>query len=323
MIGRNAPRLCLGLMAVAVACVSILVPLDAEAGFDVFDLVSGVIESPQFKGKDPIEKLRLAADLLRNKQLKQSDMSFIVLDWGDQYLREPADPLDRLKRWAVLAKDAQLSYLRMPRDFLNRILLAEYLVHQPGYRQGTPQKKLEFIGKLAEKNLVDWSVSLSYATLYAGGIITGAKTYDAVTPYDGLVILKNLKDQALVGEHYRVPTETVLVAEALAMDQKYGKASPYDQLTRLSELEQKGLITAMTKKEFEKVPVWRMLVADLSFLKADPAAKRERLMKLKAEGIISAATCSDLNGIFRPVPLASPQESRPSPVPEKLTPPGK
>lgn len=310
-------------LAVAVVASVLMVPMAANSGFDVFDLVSGVIESPQFKGKDPIDKLRLAADLLRNKQIKQSDISFIVLDWGDQYLREPSNLLDRLKRWSVLANDDQLSYLRIPRDVLNRMLLAEYLVRQPDYREAPPRKRLEIIGKLAEKNLVDWSVALSYARLYAGGIITGAKQHEVTPPLEGLVILKNLKDQGLVGLYYGVPTEAILATEALAMDEAYMRASPFEQLIKLREWERKGLITDMTKKEFEKLPVWRLLVADPSFLKSDPTVKRERLAKLKSDGIISAATSSDLNGIFRPVPLASPLESRPTPLPEKISPPGK
>jgi hypothetical protein len=310
-------------MAVAVAVSVVIFPMTMEAGFDVFDLVSGVIESPQFKGKDPIDKLRLAVELLRKKQIKQSDISFVVLDWGDQYLREPSDPLDRLKRWAALATDEQLSYLRMPRDFLNRTLLSEYLAGRTDYRQASPQKRLEIIGELAEKKMVDWSVSLSYARLYAGAIVTGAKGYEVTKPLDSLLLLKNLRDQRLVGWHYGVPTEALLAAEALAMDKDYAKASPYDQLARLGDWERRGLITAMTKKEFEKLPAWRLLVADPSFLKADPSVKRERLTRLRFEGIISAATCSDLNGIFRPVPLASPAESRPAPLPEKISPPGK
>jgi hypothetical protein len=307
----------------AVAAAILLAPLTGNAGFDVFDLVSGVIESPQFKGKDPIDKLRLAADLLRNKQIKQSDISFIVLDWGDQYLREPSDPLDRLKRWSALAGDELLSHLRIPRDVLNRMLLAEYLINQPGYREAPPRKRLEIIAKLAEKNLVDWSVALSYARLYAGGIITGAKQHEVTPPLEGLAILKALKDQGLVGLYYCVPTEAILATEALAMDPGYAKASPFEQLTRIRDWERQGFISDMTKKEFEKLPVWRLLVADPSFLKSDPTVKRERLAKLKSEGVISAATYSDLNGIFRPVPLASPLESRPTPLPEKINPPGK
>jgi hypothetical protein len=287
-------------------------------GFDVFDLVSGVIESPQFKGKQPIDKLRLAAELLRNKKLKQSDMSFLVLDWADQYLREPSDQLERLKKWAELSNDDLLSHILIPRDFLNRMLLAEYLVGQPQYMQAPPLKKLEILGKLSQWNLVDWSVALAYARLYAGGTISGAKTYENTTPLEGLNILKKLKDEGLVGWHYKVPTEAILVAEALAMDKEYRKASPYDQLVKLRELEQKGLITMLTKKELEKIPAWRLLLSEASFMKGEPSAKKERLTQLKSEGLISASTWSDLNGIFRPIPLAAPTENRPTPLPEKV-----
>lgn len=291
-------------------------------GFDVFDLVSGVIESPQFKDKRPIEKLRLAADLLRNKKLKQSDMSFLVLDWGDQYLREPSDPLQRLTRWAELNSDDQLSHIRIPRDFLNRTLLAEYIVDQPQYLQATPLNKLEFLAKLSESNLVDWSVSLAYARLYAGGILTGAKTFENITPLDALNTLKKMKDDGLVGWHYKVPTEAILVAEMLAMDKKYRDASPFDQLVKLRDLERKGLITMLTKKELEKLPAWRQLMSEAQFIRAEPSAKKERLSQLKSEGLISASTWSDLNSIFRPIPLAAPMENRPTPLPEKIPPPG-
>jgi hypothetical protein len=310
-------------MVAAIAVSMVIFPSAAGAGFDVFDLISGVIESPQFKDKAPIDKLRLAATLIRNKRIKQSGLSFILLDWTDQYLREPADPLDRLKRWAALASDDQLNYLRIPRDYLNRTLLAEYLVTKPDYMRASPRKRLEIIRKLAKKKLVDWSVALSYARLYAGGLVTGAKPYQVADPFDSLVMLKNLKDQGLVSWHCGVPMEEILASEALAMDAKYAKASPYGQLVILSDWARRGLITAMTRKELEKLPAWRLLMADPSFLKADPAVKRERLVKLKSEGIISSPICSDLNGIFRAVPLVSPLESRPAPLPEKVSPPGK
>ena len=291
-------------------------------GFDVFDLVSGVIESPQFKGKQPIDKLRLAADLLRTKKLKQSDMSFLVLDWGDQYLREPSDPIERLRRWNELNNDDQLSHIRIPRDFLNRILLTEYLVDQPGYVQAPPLKRLELLGKLSERNLVDWSVALSYSRLYAGGVISGAKTYDNIVPLEALNTLKKMKDDGLVGWHYKVPTEAILVAEALAMDKQYRKASPYDQLATLRDLERKGLITMLTRKELEKLPAWRLLLSEAQFIKAEPSAKKERLSQLKSDGLISASTWSDLNAIFRPIPLTAPTENRPAPLPEKTPAPG-
>ncbi|MBI5251727.1 MAG: hypothetical protein HY912_19720 [Desulfomonile tiedjei] len=291
-------------------------------GFDVFDLVSGVIESPQFKGKQPIDKLRLAADLLRNRKLKQSDMTFLVLDWGDQYLREPSDPLQRLSRWSELNSDDQLSHIRIPRDFLNRMLLTEYLVDQPQYMQSPPPKKLEFLGKLSERNLVDWSVFLAYARLYAGGVLSGAKTYENTIPLDALAALKKMKDDGIVGWHYKVPTEAILVAEALALDKEYRRASPYDQLVKIRDLERKGLITMLTKKELEKLPAWRLLLSEAPFIKAEPSAKKERLSQLKADGLISPSTWSDLNAIFRPIPLAATIENRPVPLPEKIPPPG-
>ncbi|AFM27252.1 hypothetical protein Desti_4628 [Desulfomonile tiedjei DSM 6799] len=286
-------------------------------GFEVFDLVTGVIDSPHFKGKDPLTKLRLAADLLRNKKLRHSDMTFLVLDWGDRYLREPSDPMERLRRWAELNSDDQLSHLRIPRDVLNRILLAEYLVGQPQYMNGGPLQRLEILKQLSESNLVDWSVSLAYARLYAGGLISGGKTYQPVTPLEGLTALKQLKDNGLVGWHYKVPTEAILVAEALAMDKGFQQASPYDQLLKLRDLERKGLITMLTKKELEKLPAWRMLISETQFLKSDPAVKKTRLSELKSEGLLSASTWSDLATIFRPVPLATNNEHRPMPLPEK------
>jgi len=316
--GRNVPRF--AVFAVVLVLLSLALFCCQAGAFDVFDVVSGVIESPEFKGKDPIQKLRLVADLLRANRIKQSDVAYLVLDWGDQYLREPSDPLERMKRWAELAQDHQLSHIKIPRDFLNRVLVAEYLVSQTSYLGGSPHKKLEILGKLAEKNLVDWSVALAYAGLYAGSVVTGAKNHDSASPLEELDILKNLRDAGLVGRHYWVPTEAILVSEALAMDQNYRKASPFDQLVKLRELELKGLITVQTRKELEKLPVWRLLASDPSFLKADASAKRERLLKLKAEGLVSASTSSDLSGMFRPMPLTSPMEGRPTPLPQKSFP---
>lgn len=290
------------------------------AAFEGFDLVSGVIESSQFKGKDPLQKLQLASELLRSKKLRQSDMTFILLDWGDQYAREPSDPLERLKRWAELTNDEKLSKLPIQRDFLNRILLAEYLVDKTPYLKVLPHKKMELLASLAKKNLVDWSVALTYARIYAGGLITGAKSYQHTAPLEALNLLKKLKDEDLVGWHYRIPTEGVLIAEALAMDKEYQQASQYDRLVKLRDLERKGIISSLTKKELEKLPVWRLLVDDPSFLKAAPAVKKDKILKLKVEGLISASTSSDLRGIFRPMPLASPHEARPTPLPQKISP---
>lgn len=287
---------------------------------DSFDVVSSIIESPQFKGKDPLQKLLAAAELIKNKQVSPGDMGFILLDWGDRYLREPSDPLERLRRWAELVNNTQLSNIRIPRDFLNRVLLAEYLMELPDYVKGVPYKRLEILGKLAEKNLVDWSVSLAYAKLYAGGIIMGAKSFQPATPLEALTALKKLKDEGLIGWYYRIPAESVLAAEVLAGDKEYRKVSPVEQLGKLRDLERKELISLVTRKELEKLPAWRMLTSDPSFLKADPAVKKERIAKLESDGLISAPTSSDLNGIFRPVPLASPAKSRPTPLPQKITP---
>ena len=87
----------------------------------------------------------------------------------------------------------------------------------------------------------------------AGCIIAGAKTYENLTPSAALEVLKNLKETGLVGWHYKVPTEGVLVAEALAMDPEYQKGSPYDRLMKLRDLESRGLISSLTRKELEKL----------------------------------------------------------------------
>jgi hypothetical protein len=290
---------------------------------EVFDAVAGFIESPQFKGKDPLEKLHVAADLVRSKKVKYKDMAFILLDWSDRYLREPSDPLERLKRWAHLTNDEKLNNLTLPRDFLNRVLLAEYLVDKTPYLKSTPHKKLELLETLAKKNLVDWSVALTYARIYAGSLITGAKAYQTVSPMEALHLLKKLKDEELVGWHYRVPSEGVLIAEALAMDKEYQQAGPMERLVKLRDLERKGMISSVTRKELEKLPAWRLLVDDPAFIKGDPNMKREKLAQLKSEGLISASTWSDLKGIFRPMPLASPEEARPAPPPQKIPGAGK
>jgi hypothetical protein len=285
--------------------------------FDVLDVVSGVIESPNFKGKDPIQKLRLAAELLRTKKLKQEDMALVLLDWGDQYLREPAHPLTRLERWAELGNDERLSRLRIPREFLNRILVVEYLLDETPYLKSTPVKKLELVSQLDAKHLVDPSVWLAYARLYAGGLISGAKAFDTISPLDELKALKGLKERRLVGWQYRVSAESILAVESVFLDPEYKKGSPYDRLLVLRALERQGLITDLTKKELERLPAWRLLANDSSFLKADRSAKRKRLSALKQEGLISDSTYTDLATTFRPVPLdAPPDESSPTALPE-------
>jgi hypothetical protein len=288
--------------------------------FDVRDQISAVFESPSFKGKEPLQKLQQAAEMIREKKLKDREMAFAVLDWGDQYLREPSDPVDRLKRWAQLNSDEKLSYLRIPREFLNRTLLAEYLVEKTSYLTSSPQQKLEIIGKLAQQNLVDWSVSLAYARLYAGAIIAGAN-YSKTSPTEALDVLRVLENQGLIGLHYRTPTEAILATEALAMDSDYLNASPYERLLKIRDLERKGLISNLTKKELERLPAWRLLVADPSFMQSDASVKKERLLKFREQGLISSSNYSDLLTIFRPISIASPAQVRPAPVPQKIQPP--
>ncbi len=295
--------------------------ISSGLAFDVRDQISAVFESPSFKGKEPIQKLQQAAEMIRERKLKDREMAFAVLDWGDQYLREPSDPLERLKRWAQLNNDEKLSHLRIPREFLNRTLLAEYLVEKTPYFTSSPEKKLEIIGKLAQQNLVDWSVSLAYTRLYAGAIIAGAKSYSKTSPAEALDVLRGLVQQGLVGLHYRTPTEAILVTEALAMDPDYVNAQPYDRLVKLRDLERKGLISNLTKKELERLPAWRLLIADPSFMQSDASVKKERLSKLKEQGLISSSNFSDLLAILRPISIASPAQGRPAPVPQKIQPP--
>lgn len=307
---------------IAVAALLLLLVLLADLSWasDQFDLVTGVLESPLFKDKGPLEKLTVAADLLKTNKLKHSDMSFLLLDWADQYLREPSDPLERLQRWAAITGDDKFGHLRIPRDVLDRSLLAEYLVDQTSYLKMQPYDKLQLLGKLENEKLVDWSVALAYARIYAGGIMMGAKDYKNTSPLEALRILKDLKDQGLVGWHYVVPTEGILVSEALALDAEYRKAPPAGRLAKLGDLEKKGLISTLTRKELEKLPAWRLLASDPSFLKAGPKAKKQTISKLMADGLISSSTASDLAAIFGPTSLVSPMESSPTPLPKKSSP---
>ena len=121
-------------------CILWLLPIMSALGssYDSFDVVSGVIQAPQFKDVPPLQKLRLTADLIRNRKLKDSDMSFAILDWGDRDLREPPDPYDRLKRWLDMVNDDQLSSLKLPRDYLNRTLVSQYLVEKTNYLRSAP-----------------------------------------------------------------------------------------------------------------------------------------------------------------------------------------
>ncbi len=308
-------RPCMMSLIVLAVVLHLFCPIHCQA-VEAFDLVSGVLDSPQFKGKDSITKLQTAADLLRSNRLKQSDMIFAVLDWADQYLREPSDPIERLKRWSLLANDEKLSHLKIPRDFFNRLLVADYLVNNTPYLKVSPEKRLEILKKLSDRNLVDWSVALSYARLYAGAVLSGAKSFQNRPPVEALALLKKLADERLIGWHYRVPAEATIVAEMLALDKSFQKATPLDHLMKLRDLERQDLIAAVNRKELEKLPVWRFLVSDPSFLKADSDTKRARLAKLKEDGLITAFTHSDLQGIFRPMPPSPSIQNVPVPLPQ-------
>lgn len=283
-----------------------------------FDIVSEALNSPLFRDKPPLEKLRLAVDLLKTQRVRSSDISFLVLDWADQYLRSPRAPFARLKRWAQLAEDEQLSRLRLPRDFLNRALLAEYLVRETGYLKAGPKEKLRILAKLSEQNLVDWSVSLAYARIYAGAVVISAETSENPTPMETLRALKRIKEEGLIGWHYRVPTEALLCAEALAMDEDYRAAGALEKLQKLEEMQESGLITALTRKELERLPAWRLLAQDESFLKGTPRKRRGRLNELKDKGLILSSTSTELERIFcnnRGEPGLKPQ---PNPLPPNI-----
>lgn len=310
------------LRVLAAVLASLCLPGTAAAAktTEGFDLVSAVLDSAQFKGKKPLEKLEVASELIKTNKLKQTDLSFVLLDWADQYLREPTDPLERLRRWAALTNDDKLSHLRIPRDFLNRMLLAEYLVSKTSYLDVPPYAKLELLRSLEQKKLVDWSVFLAYARLYAGGVVIRAKEYDKTPPVEALKTLNDLKSQGLVDWHYKVPTEGLLVAEALALDKDYQEGGPSKQLARLRDLEAKGLISQITRKELEKIPAWRLLGNDSSFLKAAPRARKKRLQELQKSGLLSDSTSTDLAGIFVSTSPETPVESKPAPQPERTPP---
>lgn len=308
---------CLALVAASLWLVGTAAARQTTEGFD---LVSAVLDSPQFKGKKPLEKLEAASELIKTNKLKQADLSFVLLDWVDEYLREPTDSLERLRRWAALTNDDKLSNLRIPRDFLNRTLLAEYLVGKTSYLDVPPYNKLELLRSLEQKKLVDWSVFLAYARLYAGGVVIRAKEYEKTPPVEALKMLSDLKNQGMVDWHYKVPTEGLLVAEALALDKEYQQGGPSKQLAKLRDLEAKGLISQITRKELEKLPAWRLLESDSSFLRATPRARRKRLQELQKSGLISASTSADLSAIFVSTPLEAPVESKPAPQPERIPP---
>ncbi len=284
-------------------------------GFEGFDVVSGILESPQFKGKDLRSRLLLASEMLKENKLSRTETSYLLLDWVDQYLREPPDPLDRLRRWSEFSNDEKFSNLKVPRDFLNRTLLAEFLVKQPNFYSGSPHKKLEILRKLHKKKLIEWSVALSYENLIAGSLINGAKIVDTPSPAESLATLKKLREDNLVGDHYRVMAEGVLATEVLAKDPEYHKASPMERLVKIRDLEKRGLISTQTKKDLERIPAWRLVTNDPTFLRMEPSQKRLRLSKLKNEGILTSSTNADFNLIFKGIASQSTTEPKPVPIP--------
>lgn len=281
-----------------------------------FDVVSGVLESPEFKGKEIVNRLYLASEMLKDNKLSRIETSYLLIDWVDQYLREPTDPMDRLRRWAEFSKNDKFSNLKVPRDFLNRVLVAEYLEKQPGFSKASPHKKLETLRKLQKKNLVEWSVALSYENLIAGSIINGAKAVENPTPLESLAVLKKLREENLIGNHYRVMVEGLLATEVLARDIEFQKASPMVRLIKLRDLEKKGLITSQTKKELEKIPAWRLVINDPAFLRLDTSQKKDRLSSLRNEGLLTASTNSDFVVIFKGVFASSSSEQKPTPIPQ-------
>ncbi|MFC1835814.1 hypothetical protein ACFL2Q_14005, partial [Thermodesulfobacteriota bacterium] len=164
-------------------------------------------------------------------------------------------------------------------------------------------------------------VALAYARIYAGGIIVGINGYKNRPPVEALQSLRDLKRSGLIGWHYRVPTEALMAAEALALNHKYQKGGPRQRLGVLREMAQEGLISKLTKKELEKLPAWRALTRNPEFLREDSAKKKKRILRLKAERLITPATSSDLISTFKLNPLASPLAPKPTLVPKGLSPP--
>lgn len=284
--------------------------------FEGVDIFSGVLESPVFKGKEPMTRLSIASEKLKENKFSRTDTSYLLLDWVDEYLREPSDPLERLKRWSEFSSNDKFSNLKVPRDFLNRVLLAEYLAKQAGFTAGTPLKKLEFLRKLHKKNLVEWSVALSYENLVAGSIVNGSKVTDNPTPLESLSVLKKLSEDHLIGNHYRVMAEGLLAVEVLARNLDYEKMTPIELLSKLRDLERKGLITSQTKRELEKLPAWRLLINDPAFLKLEASQKKARLAKLKSDGLLTSSTASDFSAIFKVASFSTSKEPKPAPIPQ-------
>jgi hypothetical protein len=163
---------------------------------------------------------------------------------------------------------------------------------------------------LEREKLVDWSVALAYARIYAGNVILGATDQPVAQPFQALANLKGLTEKSLVSWHYTVPTEGVLAAEALAMDQSFMTGGHIEKLKRLEAIENKGLISFLTRKEFERLPAWRLLVNDRSFLKADQKQRSDRILELKDSRLITPSTATELMAVFAPS-LPPPAEPRP------------
>lgn len=285
--------------------------------FESFDVVSGIINSPSFKGKSWPEKLSIAAELIRTKKINQSDISFFLLDWTDRYLHEPEEPLQRLRRWSDLVNNEQLRHLRIPRDFFNRRLLTDYLVTKTPYVSVPAYDKLKLVRDLSQEGLVDWSVALEYARIYAGEVVTGSGSRSTHSPLESLQSLKKLTEDGLIGWHYRVPTESVLVSEVLALDRDYSRGGPKKRLRKLRDLFSNGLISQLNKRELEKIPAWRLLVDDEDFLAADGPTKKKRILKLKQGNLIEPATAKDLLAVFRLEAASSPLGVKPAVIPQK------
>ena len=125
-----------------------------------------------------------------------------------------------------------------------------------------------------------------------------------------------MTSQKLIGWHYRVPTEAVLVAEALAMDAEFEKGIPLQRLMKLREMEANNLLSPVNRKELEKLPVWRLLINDLKFLKSAPQEKRQRIHYLKSNRLITQSTQADLLSIFRLNSLTTSKSEIKSPSPK-------
>jgi hypothetical protein len=131
-------------------------------------------------------------------------------------------------------------------------------------------------------------------------------------------VVKRLQERGLIGWHYKIPTEAVLAAEALAMAPEFQNGGPVQRLTIIRNMEDKGLISPLTRKELERLPAWRRIVDDPAFLKADPAGKRKAILKLSRDRLISESTGADLLAVFRLEPATGTHELSPDPMTRDL-----